>query len=80
MSEYVCELPFDDVVSFVSGSVRIQVYERITRCRDCVFFEPGVADVATDWCTFGDGRSTTPYDFCSLAEPIEEDCSDGSTD
>lgn len=74
MSEYVCELPFDDVVSFGSGNIQITVRERITRCGDCVFFEPVVADVAIDWCSCGDGHGTTPQDFCSLAEPIEEAC------
>lgn len=72
MSEYVCELPFDDVVSFVSGNIRIPVRERITRCKHCGYFWPGVADVAVDWCSCGDGHGTTPNDFCSRAEPVEE--------
>lgn len=72
MSEYVCELPIDDMVSFVSGTVRIPVHERVTRCNSCRFFWPGFADVAVDWCSRGDGHGTTPNDFCSLAEPREE--------
>lgn len=73
MSEYVCELPLDDMVSFMSGTVRIPVHERVTRCKDCRFFWPGVSDVAVDWCSCGDGHGTTPQDFCSLAEPVEGD-------
>lgn len=46
--------------------------ERIVRCRDCRFFWPAVADVASDWCSQGDGRAVTPYDFCSYAEKREE--------
>ncbi|MCI6273919.1 MAG: hypothetical protein MR611_04540 [Coriobacteriaceae bacterium] len=69
MSEYVCELPIDGMRSFVSGNVRIPVGERVTRCRDCAFFEPGVSEAAVDWCSWGEGRPMAPYDFCSLAEP-----------
>lgn len=72
MSEYVCELPFDDVESFGSGNIQIPVREHVVRCNDCRFFWPGVAEVAVDWCSFGDGCSTTPSDFCSHAEPVEE--------
>lgn len=35
MAEYVCELPIEDMVSFVSGTTTIPVHERIVRCRDC---------------------------------------------
>lgn len=66
MSEYVCELPFDDVVSFGSGNIRIPVHECITRCRDCVHF----------WSDGGYchafGCETKDNGFCSLAEPIGE--------
>lgn len=74
MSEYVCELPLDDMVSFMSGTVRIPVRERVTRCRDCEHFWPGVSDGDTDWCSRGYGHGTTPSDFCSLAEPVGEAC------
>lgn len=33
--EYVCELPIDGMLSFVSGSTTIPVREEIVRCRDC---------------------------------------------
>lgn len=65
MSEYVC-------VFGTPGNGVPLLRERVVRCRDCMYFEPAVSDVATDWCTLEGGRSTTPYDFCSLAEPIEE--------
>lgn len=68
MNEYVCELPFDDVESFGSGNIQIPVHERVTRCRDCRFFWPGVSDGATDWCSRV-GHGTTPYDFCSQGIP-----------
>lgn len=77
MSEYVCELPFDDVESFGSGNIQIPVHERVTRCRDCRFFWPGVSDAAIDWCSFGDGRSTTPSDFCSQGM-LRKEASDGT--
>lgn len=35
MAEYICELPVDGMVSFVSGNTTIPVYERIVRCRNC---------------------------------------------
>ena len=35
MAEYVCELPVDGMVSFVSGGTTIPVREPIVRCRDC---------------------------------------------
>ena len=72
MSEYVCELPSDGVASFGSGNTRIPVHERVTRCKHCGYFWPGVNDGAIDWCSCGDGHGTTPQDFCSRAEPIEE--------
>lgn len=77
MSEYVCELPLDDMVSFVSGSVRIPVRGRVTRCRDCVCLYPkeqvdGSADwcdnYGADWCVRYD-RPMDGHDFCSLAKP-----------
>ena len=39
MAEYICELPVEGMVSFVSGNTTIPVYERIARCRDCKWFD-----------------------------------------
>lgn len=55
MAEYVCELPIEGMMSFMSGGVLIPVHERIVRCRDCAFFF----------------ENATPHDedcphFCSL--------------
>ena len=77
MSEYVCELPLDDMVSFVSGSVRIPVLERITRCKDCMHFKDVylINDIGGPylWCSLS-ANEMKPSDFCSLAEPIGEAC------
>lgn len=71
MSEYICELPFEDVESFESGNTQIPVREHITRCKDCWYFWPGVSDIVTDWCLREGGHNTTPQDFCSNAKPVD---------
>ena len=39
----------------------------IVRCKDCKYAEY-IDDVKTLWCTeCGQGRTVTPYDFCSYA-------------
>lgn len=38
MAEYVCELPVEGMVSFMSGSELIPVLEHVVRCRDCKSF------------------------------------------
>ena len=39
MAEYVCKLPVDGMVSFMSGTTTIPVRERIVRCRDCRYYD-----------------------------------------
>lgn len=68
MSEYVCELPLDDMVSFVSGNIQIPVRERVVRCKDCIYLK----DIGKYlWCSLS-ANEIEPNDFCSLAEPREE--------
>lgn len=75
MSEYMCELPFDDVVSFGSGNIQIPVRERITRCKDCMHLKDVylINDFGDPhlWCSLS-ANEMKPSDFCSLAEPIGE--------
>lgn len=70
MNEYVCEVMQPEPVV-------VDVHERVTRCKDCRFFWPGVANVAVDWCSLGDGHDATPMDFCSQAKPMEDGGRDG---
>ena len=40
MGEYVCELPVEGMLSFVSGTAEIPVREHLVRCKDCEHFDP----------------------------------------
>lgn len=72
MSEYVCELPFDDVESFGSGNIQIPVRERITRCKDCSHLRCIYLDDIGQylWCSLS-ANDIEPNDFCSFADPKE---------
>ena len=75
MAEYVCELPIEGMVSFVSGTTTIPVRERIVRCRDCkrVTIDQGDHDYREPlWC--GLFHIDVSLDcFCKWGERKEED-------
>lgn len=71
MAEYVCELPIDDMASFVSGTTTIPVHERIVRCRDCKHYVPDHDPIDPGWPMMCDdsGRDMVePYGFCAWGE------------
>lgn len=72
MNEYVCELPFDDVVSFGSGNIQIPVRERITRCEACEYYEYSSGELPNECLLFD--YPTGLHCFCSSGRPREEAC------
>ena len=52
MAEYVCELPVEDMLSFVSGTTTIPVRERIVRCRDCESAREHYEGMDVWWCEY----------------------------
>ena len=77
MAEYVCELPVEDMLSFVSGTTTIPVHERIVRCRDCEHFTPNeefwfgpILAATCGSCDFWAGTKckVTPDGFCAWGE------------
>ena len=75
MAEYVCELPIEGMVSFVSGTTTIPVHERIVRCMDCkrVTIDQGDHDYREPlWC--GLFHIDVSLDgFCKWCERKEDD-------
>lgn len=77
MAEYVCELPVEGMVSFMSGTTTIPVHERIVRCRDCEHYSEHKWIIATDVsdvCHFWHGEPTKvkPDGFCAWGKLKEE--------
>lgn len=87
MAEYVCELPVEGMVSFVSGNTTIPVHERIVRCRDCKYarimrpldWRTGKPSTVIEewycqWHSNAEGASDIePDGFCAWACRKEED-------
>ena len=76
MDEYVCELPVEGMVSFMSGGVLIPVHERIVRCRDCERFSVDNSDHdyrSGWWCKRWNTDMVKPDGFCAWACRKEED-------
>lgn len=70
MAEYVCELPVEGMVSFMSGNTTIPVYERIVRCRDCKRFSVDNSDHdyrSGWWCKRWNTDMVKPDGFCAWA-------------
>lgn len=71
MAEYVCELPVEGMLSFVSGTTTIPAHERIVRCRDCASTVEHYKGMDIHWCGFL-AMYVGPNCFCCWGERRED--------
>lgn len=61
-----------DAVLILSKSASIQVYEKVIRCSECIFFEKDEEEDGIGYCHVDDGyaipRPVSVIDFCSSAK------------
>lgn len=69
MAEYVCKLPVDGMVSFMSGNTTIPVREEVVRCRDCKYC---MSYWQSDYCDYFSHVTNDPDGFCSWGTPRED--------